>query len=49
VTRPVISAVPIGTILCRHYPPASAMVAIAGGGAAEDSADPDLIVSFGVP
>jgi hypothetical protein len=40
---------PIGTILRRHYrPPSSAMVSIAGGAATEDSADPELIVSFGI-
>jgi hypothetical protein len=39
---------PIGTILRRHYLSSSAKVAIAGGAATEDSADPELIVSFGV-
>jgi hypothetical protein len=38
----------IGTILRRHYlPSSSAMVSIAGGASTEDSADPELIVSFG--
>jgi hypothetical protein len=39
---------PIGTLLRRHYPPSSAMVAIAGGAATVDSADTELIASFRV-